>query len=191
MGMGKKILWWIFWYAIVWFAFACLIAGLSDILTAKPLQAILFFALFIVPGWYATRKVKQKALKAEMEQRTAGAAPQQQYPQPTPPPIKESIKPPQPRPAIQHTADVTPAVSVQPVPKALPNLNEASADDLVKLSGVNRILAMKIISVKEKDGPYSSIEDLFARVQLTTQVQEEVRCHFSIASSGEGRFIDF
>ena len=81
--------------------------------------------------------------------------------------------------------------STAPSQENLPNLNSASVDDLTKLSVVNRILAMKIISVRDKDGTYSSFEDLFTRVQLTPQAQEELRRHFSIVQANGGRFIDF
>ena len=191
MGMGKKILWWLLYYAVTWFCLLIVWGVISGIgIFPNAFMGLLVLLVFVVSGWYATRKVKQKALKEDMKQRTVNTVPQQQFVQP-PTPVKQNIKPPQPRSTIQSIADVTPSASAPSVPKVLPNLNNASADDLAKLSGVNRILAMKIISVKEKDGPYSSIEDLFARVQLTPQVQEEVRCHFTIASSGEGRFIDF
>ncbi len=208
MGMIQKVLWWILWYAILWFAFCCLIGGLGDIVTFKPLQAILIFATFIVPGWYATRKVKQKAQKMEMEQRTRNFPSQQSVQPPSSPvldPMPQIInngsQQPQ-KPAIsqplvmQEKAAVTTLKKVSPQSNVhsqgnLPNLNNAVVDDLTKLSGVNRILAMKIISVRDKEGTYSSFEDLFSRVQLTPQAQEELRSHFSIPSSVEGRFIDF
>ncbi len=208
MGMIQKVLWWVLWYAILWFAFCCLIAGLSDILTFKPLQAIIVFATFIVPGWYATRKVKQKSLKKEIEQRAGNFA----FQQPVQPPPSSELNPmpqianniplnPQnssmaPSSVMQervavHTKKTLPSQSALSSHDNLPNLNNAIVDDLMKLSGVNRILAMKIISVRDKDGTYRSFEDLFSRIQLTSQAQEELRHHFSIPSSVEGRFIDF
>lgn len=217
MGMIQKVLWWVFWYAIIWFAFLCLIGGLSDIVTAKPLQALLLFAMFIVPGWYATRKVKQKALKKEMGQRATNLNSTQQPAQPpfspAPPPAPQYAPTPMSQPVqvpMQQTANtpVPPSASIpvkntitppnespppiQPPPQnTLPNFNNATLDELTKLSGVNRILAMKIISVRDKDGAYSSFEDLFSRVKLTPQAQEEIRHHFSITLTSDGRFIDF
>ena len=62
---------------------------------------------------------------------------------------------------------------------------------MTKLSGINRILAMKIISTRDKDGAYGSFDDLFSRIQLTPQAKEELLSHFSITQVSEGRFIDF
>ncbi len=217
MGMIQKILWWVFWYAIIWFAIACFIAGIGGYDIPDPIKAILMFALFIFPGWYATRKVKQKALKKEMEQRArppiSTPQPIQQPVSPAPPPVPQSaptptqkpVSVPEPQPAtpyVSQTASIpakniaaTPNEGPSPIshltPGTLPDFNSATVDELTKLSGVNRILAMKIISVRDKDGVYGSFEDLFARVQLTPQAQDEIRRHFSIVQTSEGRFIDF
>jgi len=196
MGTVQKVLWWIFWYAIVWFGFACLIAGVSEMELPMLIKAILFFALFIFPGWYATRKVKQKALKKEMEQRTRNFAPQSKpasqplppvsdlSPQITPQPIAKTI-------SFETGRNQQAQSSATAVEPELPSLNAATVEDLTKLSAINRILAMQIISQKEKGGDYLSFEDLFARVQLSSQAQEELRRNFSIVSAGNGRFIDF
>ena len=217
MGMIQKVLWWVFWYAIIWFAIACFIGGIGEYDIPMPIKAILFFALFIFPGWYATRKVKQKALKKEMEQRarTPISTPQpiQQPVSPAPPSVPQSaptptqkpVSVPEPQPTtpyVSQTASIpakniaaTPNEGPSPIsnltPGTLPDFNSATVDELTKLSGVNRILAMKIISVRDKDGVYGSFEDLFARVQLTPQAQDEIRRHFSIVQTSEGRFIDF
>ena len=195
MGIVQKVFWWIFWYAIVWFAFICFIGGISEMNVPMPLMAIILFATFIFPGWFATRKVKQKALKKEMEQRMGNVtSPLQTIPQapplvPTPSPQITS------QPIVQQSSrDIGRNQQVQhvePVEVGLPSLNTATVDDLMKLSAVNRILAMKIVSQKEKEGDYTSFEDLFARVQLSTQAQEELKRQFSIVPAGDGRFIDF
>lgn len=194
MGTVQKVFWWIFWYAIVWFAFVCLIGGISEMNVPMPLQAILIFATFIFPGWYATRKVKQKALKKEMEQRTQNFTPQPQV-VPTPPPTVSTATPSS---QISSQTDNFEAGRHQPsqnavptVEEGLPNINTAAVEDLMQLSVVNRILAMQIISQKEKGGDYMSFEDLFARVQLSPQAKEELRRHFTVVSAGAGRLIDF
>lgn len=218
MGMIQKILWWILYYAVTWFCLliAWGVIGEAEVLP-KTLINLLILAVFLVPGWYANRKVKQKALKKEMEQRAGNSisTPQPIQPpvSPAPPPVPQSaptptqkpVSVPEPQPAtlpVSQTASIPakniaakpnegPSPISNPTPDTLPNFNSATVDELTKLSGVNRILAMKIISVRDKDGVYSSFDDLFARVQLTPQAQDEIRRHFSIAQTSEGRFIDF
>lgn len=218
MGMIQKVLWWILYYAVTWFCLVIVWGIIEDTgVFPKAFTGFLILAVFLVPGWYANRKVKQKALKKEMEQRATNLNSTQQPVQPpfspAPPPMPQSTPTPITQSAqvpIQQTANtpVPPSASItvkntgtalnespppiQPPPQnTLPNFNNATLDELTKLSGVNRILAMKIISVRDKDGAYSSFEDLFSRVKLTPQAQEEIRHHFSITLISDGRFIDF
>ena len=202
MGMIQKILWWILYYAVTWFCLVIVWGIIEDTgVFPKAFTGFLILAVFLVPGWYANRKVKQKALKKEMEQRATNLNSTQQPVQPpfspAPPPMPQSTPTPIPQPASitvknTGTAPNESPLPIQPPPQnTLPNFNNATLDELTKLSGVNRILAMKIISVRDKDGAYSSFEDLFSRVKLTPQAQEEIRHHFSITLTSDGRFIDF
>lgn len=209
MGMIQKILWWILYYAVTWFCLVIVWGIIEDTgIFPKAFMGFLILAVFLVPGWYANRKVKQKALKKEMEQRAGNFAfqqPVQSPPSTAPNPMSQITNnvPHQtqdrtiPQSSVMQEKVAIPAPnavtisSTAPSQENLPNLNSASVDDLTKLSVVNRILAMKIISVRDKDGTYSSFEDLFTRVQLTPQAQEELRRHFSIVQANGGRFIDF
>ena len=206
MGMIQKVLWWILYYAVTWFCLVIVWGIIEDTgVFPKAFTGFLIIAVFLVPGWYANRKVKQKALKKEMEQRATNLNSTQQPVQPpfspAPPPMPQSTPTPIPQPAsiaVKNTG-IAPNEShppiqppIQPPPQnTLPNFNNATLEELTKLSGVNRILAMKIISVRDKDGAYSSFEDLFSRVKLTPQAQEEIRHHYSITLTSDGRFIDF
>jgi DNA uptake protein ComE-like DNA-binding protein len=202
MGMIQKVLWWILYYAVTWFCLVIVWGIIEDTgVFPKAFTGFLIIAVFLVPGWYANRKVKQKALKKEMEQRATNLNSTQQPVQPpfspAPPPMPQSTPTPIPQPAsiaVKNTgiAPNEPHPPIQPPPQnTLPNFNNATLEELTKLSGVNRILAMKIISVRDKDGAYSSFEDLFSRVKLTPQAQEEIRHHYSITLTSDGRFIDF
>ena len=194
MGTVQKVLWWIWYYAVTWFALV-IVWGVLDEFLPKPIMGFLILVVFAVPAWYANRKVKQKALKKEMEQRTGNYAPQ----------VQPVSQPPQPAPILSQPS--TPLMAAQPdifdegknqqvriieqsVEKELPDLNTATVEALTQLSAVNRILAMKIVDTRDKEGDYASFEDLFARVQLSAQAQEEIRRHFSLTVASDGRFID-
>lgn len=202
MGMIQKVLWWILYYAITWFCLLIVWGVISETsIFPKALIGFLIFPLFLVPAWYATRKVKQKVRKKEMEQRVGQSSPPQQAVVPSsspqnltvPPHAQDSVIPQ--APAIQENENrLTPIedpATVSSASTSLPDLNSATVEDLTKLSGINRILAMKIISTRDKDGAYGSFDDLFSRIQLTPQAKEELLSHFSITQVSEGRFIDF
>lgn len=202
MGMIQKVLWWILYYAITWFCLLIVWGVISETgIFPKALIGFLIFPLFLVPAWYATRKVKQKVRKKEMEQRVGQSSQPRQAVVPSPSPQNLTFPPhthdsviPQ-APVIQENENrpttIEDPATVSSASTSLPDLNSATVEDLTKLSGINRILAMKIISTKDKDGTYCSFDDLFSRIQLTPQAKEELLSHFSITQVSEGRFIDF
>ena len=195
MGLIQKVLCWILYYAITWFCLLIVWGVISETsIFPKALIGFLIFPLFLVPAWYATRKVKQKVRKKEMEQRVGQSSPPRQAVVPSSSPHAQDSVIPQ-APAIQENENrLTPIedpATVSSASTSLPDLNSATVEDLTKLSGINRILAMKIISTRDKDGAYGSFDDLFSRIQLTPQAKEELLSHFSITQVSEGRFIDF
>ena len=202
MGMIQKVLWWILYYAITWFCLSIVWGVILEIdIFPKALIGFLIFPLFLVPAWYATRKVKKKVRKKEMEQSVGQSSQPRQSVAPSPSRQNSTFPPHAHDSVIPQALDIqenenrpTPIedpATVSPASTSFPNLNSAAVEDLTKLSGINRILATKIISTRDKNGPYISFDDLFSRVQLTQQAKEELLSHFSIIQTTEGRFIDF
>ncbi len=60
-------------------------------------------------------------------------------------------------------------------PGKLTNLNSASASDLAKVAGVSSDLANKIVAERDAKGPFTSLGDLSARLQLTDKIVNTLR----------------
>lgn len=108
----------------------------------------------------------------------------------TPPPRPQTPPPPPKAPEPQQ-APPPPPKSPEP-PKI--DINQATLQDLESIPAVNQILARKILKIREQEGCFSSLQQLFDKAALPDMVQKELsrRCKVETAQGGqESRIIDF
>lgn len=116
-------------------------------------------------------------------------------------PVKTAIPP---RPVSQSRNIPTPKVtnppptsSSRPIQAAssskanLLNLNQATVQQINDIPGINLILGKKIIQNREQKGPYTSMDDLVARVHPSPQAERELRTYATIQPSTQGRMLDY
>lgn len=80
-------------------------------------------------------------------------------PEPMPEPDPEPEPMPEPEPAREPEPEPA-AAAASPAAGGLVNLNTASVEELVRLPGVGRRAAERIVSHREAHGPFGSLEDL-------------------------------
>lgn len=71
------------------------------------------------------------------------------------------------------------------------DLNQATVQQINDIPGINLILGKKIIQNREQRGPYTSMDDLVARVHPSPQAERELRAYATIQPSTQGRMLDY
>lgn len=71
------------------------------------------------------------------------------------------------------------------------DLNQATVQQINDIPGINLILGKKIIQNREQKGPYTSMDDLVARVHPSPQAERELRAYATIQPSTQGRMLDY
>ena len=112
-------------------------------------------------------EIKPEPVKAEVK------------PEIKPEPIKVEVKP-EPQPVVKP-------VVVAEGPKLL-NLNTATQEQLMKISGINIILSKRIIKLRE-NGDFTSLEQVIQELHLPEQTSREVRKCCCVETTQ--RIIDF
>jgi len=112
-------------------------------------------------------EIKPEPVKAEVK------------PEIKPEPIKVEVKP-EPQPVVKP-------VVVAEGPKLL-NLNTATQEQLMKISGINLILSKRIIKLRE-NGDFTSLEQVIQELHLPEQTSREVRKCCCVETTQ--RIIDF
>lgn len=213
MKFLKRLLHILLWYAGIWLLLLIVVLAIGSHLPG-PLQALLVIAWFVVPGIVALKKTKPKKTPAELrneqneavakaaEQRRQQAPPPSQPKAQTPPKPPEQPKTPPPKPPEQPKTPPPPPKAPDP-PKI--DINRARLQDLESIPAVNKMLARKILKIREEQGRFSSLSELFDKASLPAMVQEEIarRCEVrggqtapgaapaQNASEEQGRIIDF
>ncbi len=213
MKFLKRLLHILLWYAGIWLLLLIVVLAIGSHLPG-PLQALLVIAWFVVPGIVALKKTKPKKTPAELrneqneavakaaEQRRQQAPPPSQPKAQTPPKPPEQPKTPPPKPPEQPKTPPPPPKAPDP-PKI--DINRARLQDLESIPAVNKILARKILKIREDQGRFSSLSELFDKASLPAMVQKEItrRCEVrggqtapgaapaQNASEEQGRIIDF
>lgn len=116
-------------------------------------------------------------------------------------PVKTAIPP---RPVSQSrnipapkVTNPPPTSSSRPIQAAssskenLLDLNQATVQQINDIPGINLILGKKIIQNREQRGPYTSMDDLVARVHPSPQAERELRAYATIQPSTQGRMLDY
>ena len=213
MKFLKRLLHILLWYAGIWLLLLIVVLAIGSHLPG-PLQALLVIVWFVVPGIVALKKTKPKKTPAELrneqneavakaaEQRRQQAPPPSQPKAQTPPKPPEQPKTPPPKPPEQPKTPPPPPKAPDP-PKI--DINRARLQDLESIPAANKMLARKILKIREEQGRFSSLSELFDKASLPAMVQEEIarRCEVrggqtapgaaatQNASEEQGRIIDF
>jgi len=202
MKFLKRLLHILLWYAGIWLLLLIVVLAIGSHLPG-PLQALLVIVWFVVPGIVALKKTKPKKTPAELrnEQNEAVAKAAEQRRQQAPPPSQPKAQTP-PKPPEQPKTPPPPPKAPDP-PKI--DINRARLQDLESIPAVNKMLARKILKIREEQGRFSSLSELFDKASLPAMVQEEIarRCEVrggqtapgaaatQNASEEQGRIIDF